>query len=61
MDRDTLFIIALGVAAVLALLNAYRGAVLIRGGEMSGGRKHLVLGLTMLLIVAIAVYIRPTP
>jgi len=61
MDRDVLFIIAIGVAAALALLNAWRGAVLIRGGDMSGGRKHLVLGLTMLLMMAIAVYIRPMP
>ncbi|GEM_PF-7121492 len=59
MDRDTLFIIALVVVGVLAILNAWRGAVLIRGGDLPGGRKFLIMGLTMLLMMAFAIYIRP--
>ena len=59
MDRDTIFISAVVIAAVLALANAWRGAVLIRSGDMPGGRKAMVLGLSMLLLAGFAVYLRP--
>lgn len=60
MDRDTLFIIAIVVVGILAILNAWRGAALIRSGDLPGGRKFLIVGLTMLLILAFATYIRPS-
>ena len=57
MNRETLFIIGVVFVGVLALLNAWRGAMLIRSGDQSGGRKHLVLGLSMLLLILYANYI----
>ncbi|WP_394730484.1 hypothetical protein [Altererythrobacter sp. GH1-8] len=57
MNRETLFIIGIVFVGVLALLNAWRGAVLLRSGDQSGGRKHLVLGLSMLLLILYANYI----
>lgn len=60
MDRDTLFIIAIVIVGLLAILNAWRGAVLVRSGDLPGGRKFLIVGLTMLLILAFATYIRPS-
>jgi hypothetical protein len=59
MDRDTWFISAIIIAGVLALLNAWRGAYLIRSGDMAGGRKAMVLGLAMLMLIGFAIYIRP--
>lgn len=59
MDREIWFISAIVIAAVLALLNAWRGAVLIRSGDMDGGRKAMVLGLAMLMLIGFAIYIRP--
>lgn len=56
MNRETIFIIAVVVVGILALLNAYRGAVLFRSGDKEGGRKYLVLGLSMLLMIALANY-----
>ncbi|WP_340588491.1 hypothetical protein [Erythrobacter alti] len=60
MDRDTLFISAIVVVGILAILNAWRGATLMRSGDVPGGRKFLIMGLTMLLMMAFAIYIRPT-
>lgn len=57
MTRETLFIIGVVFVGVLALLNAWRGAVLLRSGDQAGGRKHLVLGLSMLLLILYANYI----
>lgn len=57
MDRDTIFLIVVVIVGVLALLNAYRGAVLLRSGDKDGGRKALVLGLTMLMMIALANYL----
>ncbi len=58
MDRDTLFIIGVVFVGVLALLNAWRGAVLLRSGDQAGGRKFLVLGLCMLMLIAVANFYR---
>lgn len=57
MDRETLFLSAVIIVAILALLNAWRGAVLLRSGDQAGGRKHLVLGLSMLLLILFANFI----
>ncbi|WP_271079349.1 hypothetical protein [Aurantiacibacter sp. MUD61] len=59
MDNDTLFISAIVVVGVLAILNAWRGSVLMRGGDVAGARKFFIMGLTMLFMVAFAIYIRP--
>ncbi|APE27223.1 hypothetical protein [Aurantiacibacter gangjinensis] len=59
MDNDTLFLSAIVVVAVLALVNAWRGAVLLRSGDKPGGQKFFVMGLAMLLMAAFAIYIRP--
>ncbi|NVE95143.1 hypothetical protein [Altererythrobacter lutimaris] len=58
MDRDTLFISAVVIVGVLAILNAWRGAVLLRSGDQAGGRKHLVLGLCMIMMIALANFYR---
>ncbi len=58
MTRDALFLSAIVIAGILAILNAWRGAVLLRGGDQVGGRKHMVLGLTMLMMMAVAAFIR---
>lgn len=57
MTRETLFISGVVIVGVLALLNAWRGAVLLRSGDQAGGRKHLVLGLCMLMLIAYANFI----
>ncbi len=56
MNRETIFIIAIVVVGILALFNAWRGAVLFRSGDKESGRKYLVLGLSMLLLIAAANY-----
>ncbi|XUU61626.1 hypothetical protein ACRAQ6_04975 [Erythrobacter sp. HA6-11] len=58
MDRDTLFISAVVIVGILAVLNAWRGAVLLRSGDQPGGRKHLVLGLCMIMLIAVANFYR---
>ena len=59
MTKDAIFISAVVIALLLALANAWRGAVLIRSGDMPGGRKAFVLGLSMLMLAGLAVYLRP--
>ncbi|VVT05796.1 hypothetical protein [Erythrobacter sp. EC-HK427] len=59
MTNDTIFISAVVIALLLALANAWRGAVLIRSGNETGGRRALVLGLSMLMLAGFAVYLRP--
>ena len=59
MDHNTLFLIGIGIVGVLAVLNAWRGAVLSRRGDVLGARKHFVLGASMIMLMAFAVYIRP--
>ena len=58
MDRETLFISGVVIVGVLALLNAWRGAVLLRSGDQAGGRKHLVLGLSMLILILVVNFTR---
>jgi len=58
MSQDMLFLIGVVFVGVLALLNAWRGAILLRSGDQAGGRKHLVLGLSMLMLILAANYYR---
>jgi len=58
MSQDMLFLIGVVFVGVLALLNAWRGAILLRSGDSAGGRKHMVLGLSMLMLIAAVSYYR---
>ena len=58
MSQDMLFLIGVVFVGVLALLNAWRGAILLRSGDQAGGRKHLVLGLSLLMLILAANYYR---
>ncbi len=58
MTRDTIFLSAIVIAGILAILNAWSGAVLLRSGDQTGGCKHMVLGFTMIMMMAVAAFIR---
>ncbi len=57
LDRETLFLSGVVIVGVLALLNAWRGAVLLRSGDQANGRKHMVLGLCMLMLIVVANFV----
>ena len=53
MDGQAYYLIGVGLAAVLAVANVWRGAVLNRQGNRDRGVKHMMLGAVMMMFMVV--------
>ena len=58
MTDDTLWLSAVTVAALLALANAWRGAMLIRAGEKARASKFMMFSAAMIMLMVAALLTR---
>ncbi|APE27225.1 hypothetical protein [Aurantiacibacter gangjinensis] len=54
MDQRTLWLSIIMVGGVLAVANAWRGAVLIRDGEKTRGSRHMMFTAAILMLTTVA-------
>ena len=58
MDEGSFTILIVAIGGVLAIANAWRGAVLVRAGEKQRGSRHMAFAAALLMLTTVALLLR---